>query len=435
MNIPALRFNFIQNNIQNSTPQNNPPLLQPKYLHQLNADTVCFSATKKENKPVKATKNQPKGYTIETKMAYDYDEKKKQYTQIGKRFMLVLRDIANQLEPYGITFDMDYCKDSIVKGTDSYISKFKRSGESPRDQIRATLFVKDPYDLKLFNDKILPLLEENGYQISSKEKKVNGKVVDTIYDLDIRLANLTEKHKKQLDPKYQNCLGKPQKSGYEDIQLRLEDTLLPKRNRPPIELLIVFGKDYAEAKHDESYYVYDITRALENLLHISKIESPANDSIENRVQEDIKMLKRFLNTEISEPLFSNAKKRNFYNETPEIDIELSENSCRRLSILMTNIIKKTKMYYDEKLNKVSSPKYLNEIAGQIKRTSDYQLRKNKHISKKEIIARQEVIITSILEQQKDDIQVLKNADKRLRETIKKYGVKTANSTSEKSKPE
>ena len=47
------------------------------------------------------------------------------------------------------------------------------------------------------------------------------------------------------------------------------------KKKTPLEVIIVAGKNTAQAKRDESYYVYDIVRALKKELQISKIANPA----------------------------------------------------------------------------------------------------------------------------------------------------------------
>lgn len=86
----------------------------------------------------------------------------------------------------------------------------------------------------------------------------------TVPDLDIRLENVSEQVTK-LDPHLRYSISKPQKSGYEDIQMRFIRDFDKKKNPIQHELIILFGPHYSKAKHDESKYVYDALRKFDEL--------------------------------------------------------------------------------------------------------------------------------------------------------------------------
>lgn len=423
---PILPKFSINNNFspaQNKVPAQN---IKPQYKNQLNADTVCFTA-KVDKKSTPKINNKDSTYTIGEVMKADYEATKIYYQVIGRRFMANLSDIADELQEFGVSFDKKYCEQNFIKSTDSYFSKLRRCGQVA-DPIRATLFVENPYDLKAFNDKILPALKNHGYEIKPLNKKGDP-------DLDIRLANISEKQRKQLDPIYQNCISKPQCSGYEDIQMRLIDTTLPKNKRPPMELLVVFGKQYAEAKHNESYYVYDITRSLKDLLHVAKIKDPKLHTPEKRIQDNIGMIRTTLNSSLSTALFHNAKQIDFEHEEPTLPEKLSNIDQLKLKGLMEGIREKTEFYYKDKIKKINSKDYDSEIIKQIKRTEEYQLRENKEITPAEIKAKKTALKANYQKMRDEDLTIISEANRRLDETFEKYGEKPPKVSTAKSNTE
>ncbi len=411
--------NYIKNN-QNFTNKRN--IYSPNYANNLVKDTVSFGSGK--NKATEAATEVVRE-TFRDLIKTTYESQLPSHRAMGDKFMDTIAAIADKFKEYGISFDREYCGPATVKGTDSYLLKFLRSGAVPADPIRSTMFNDNPYNLKVLNDLILPEFEKRGYVIQVIPDKMAGrKVLTRKPDFDVRLADLDEKAISALDEHLRPCIGGPQKSGYEDIQMRFIDIYANKKNQVPHELLILFGKNYANAKHDESYYVYDITRALKDAMHISKIENPPLHSPEKRVKDNIKIIAETLNSSISKLLFFNGKNMDFHKDETQIPIEISKTTANVLTGLMEGIRNKTLLYYGAKVKQAKSMEYQSEIIRQIKLSSEYKEREDKTIYAADIEAKREEILNRIKAQKAEDLSIIRAARERLEETLEKFGEKT-----------
>lgn len=389
----------------------------PKYSYSLASDTVSFSGRQKAADQIS---NTFKDVIIKT-----YESKLPDYKILSVKFMDTLEAVANKLKDYGVSFDRQYCEHAAVKKTDSFLSKFIRSGATPSDQIRATLYMDNPYDLKVFKEQLLPELKSRGYEIQLVPAEMVGKRIKSKKpDFDIRLADINPKSMEVFEGDLQKCLGKPQKSGYEDIQMRLIDTMSSGKNKPPHELLILFGKNYAAAKHNESYYVYDITRALKNTLHVAAVENPEIHSPAKRVIDNINIISGQLNNFISKPLFINAKNLDFYKDGFQLPVELSKANCEALNGLVEGIRNKIPLHYRDELKKVNSKDYEPEIINLFKKTAEYKERDEKIVYVDDIRRMKREINKQLKEHQKEDMEIIQAVQVRLAETIAKYGKKS-----------
>ena len=412
MNIQAITPNFQIKNSAEKNNQNNRHVILTNSLNYLSRDTVSFSGKEKIT------------HTFTDVIREAYNDKVPQYTILGTRLMDTLEAIANKLKEDKVSFDREYCEETTVKSTKSFLSKLKRSGESPMDKIRSTLFVANPYDLKLINNKILPELKSRGYEILMVPDKMSGKRVLTKKpDCDVRLADITDENVQNLDEHLRQCIGKPQKSGYEDIQMRLIDTTESGRKKTPIELIILFGKNYAEAKHNESYYVYDITRALSGELHVASVKNPEMYSPAKRILNNIEIIKGQLNSFISKPLFINAKNIDFYHEKFQLPVELSKSTCEALNGLIEGIRAKIHTHYKDELTKVQSQDYNTELEKLIKASHEFKERDTKTIFVDDIKEKRKELIKTLKEQKTEDLALIKRVQERFTETVEKYGRK------------
>ena len=91
--------------------------------------------------------------------------------RLATTYLDILESVAIKLKDFGVSFDRAYCEKNPVKSADSYVSKLVRAGSVP-DQIRATLYVKNPYDLSVLNDHILPELEKRDFIIAKTQMKI-----------------------------------------------------------------------------------------------------------------------------------------------------------------------------------------------------------------------------------------------------------------------
>lgn len=409
---------FTQNLLKNSYSQrydtcsmtkcnmSNKPLIK-----NLNSDTVSFSGASNRL-------NLTFGYLVEK----TYKESLPVYMGMGKKLLDTLEAIANKFKDKGVCLDRKYCEDAITKRTDSFMDKFLRSGAAPNDRIRSTLYVENPYDFKLIKD-ILNELEQRGYAISTVTKTVNGKKVKTP-DFDIRLPDVTQADTKILGPELQKCISKPLNSGYEDIQMRLIDTISGGRDPQPLELIILYGKNYArKAKTPEEYYSYFIRRALEKRLHISGIESPKIHSPAYNIKNSIAIISDMLINQISKPLFFNGKNKDFFHDNFQLPVKLSKDNCKVLSGLVNNIRTKISEHYRAECQKIRSKDYIPQIEKLIKNSPEFKERTDKTIYVADIRAKQKDEIKRINELKQNDLDTMKLVEERMSETIEKYGDK------------
>ncbi len=414
MNIFAITPNFQNGQTAKRNLLNNRNVIQPNSLNYLAQDTVSFSGKEKAAKDII--------HTIKDVIRDSYDAKIPKYRIMGNKLMDTLEAIANKLKDDGVTFDREYCEKSTVKSTKSFLSKLIRSGEQPMDRVRATLFVENPYDLKLINDKLLPELNARGYELLMiPDKTIGRKVLSKKPDFDIRLGGIEEKEKQNLSEKLKSCIGKPQKSGYEDIQMRLVDMTEKGKDKTPIELIILFGKNYAEAKHNESYYVYDITRALSSTMHVSQVKEPAINTPAKRILNNIAIIKEQLNAFISKPLYINAKNLDFYHDDFQLPVEITKANAEALNGLLEGIRSKIPLHYKNEIAKVSSKEYEPEIEKIIKASADYKERQDKTIYIDDILETKKKLIKTLREHKAEDMEVIKAVQERFAETVKKFG--------------
>lgn len=389
MNIQALTPKFLRNDIITRSNQNGLNANNASYpnLRPLEKDTVSFGA--KAELVVK-----PLTTTIEDLISINYEKTHPVLQVLSKRLMDTMAAIAGELKGSGLIFDRAYNEKAPIKSTSSYISKLKRSASTPKDQVRGTWYLRNLHDLSIFTDKILPALKERGYKIApvSPRKKVP--------DFDVRLKGVSEKAKNALPKSMRDVASfKEQASGYGDIQFRLIDTLADKGKKTPLEIIIVAGKNTAEAKSNESYYVYDITRVLKNELNISNIKDPAIHTPAYRIKNNIEIITNRLNEHISNPLFTNAKMLDIDHDPSRLlSVGLDTQTSQVLPGFVEGINSKIPLHYKAKIKEVKADKTLTVAE-----------------------RRQQV---ELLEQQRDeDLEILNFVKTRLQETIEKYGTK------------
>ena len=405
MQVGSITPNFFRRNSNVQNPHYSSTVM-PSKLQPLKADTVSFGSSYSSI------------FRIEEALRLGYDKNLPFYRSMGMRLMDTLKAIADKYASRGVSFDEDYCAPAVVKSTDSFISKFLRCGES-YDRVRSTLFIENPYDFKLIRE-ILDDLELRNYFVRPMTQKVNGRKV-SVPDFDIRLGGVTPEDTAVLGEDLAKCIGKPQKSGYEDIQIRLVDTSSTRKDAPPLEVLMLYGKNYAMAKHDESYYSYDIRRMLDNLLHISKVENPGVNTPAYRVQNNTGIIGSILSNNIAKPLFFNAKNKDYFHESLQMPVELSKGTCDVLKGLLNSIENKISMHYRAEAAKVKSSDYDSELEKLIQKTEDYLERKDKTIYIADIRKMRRTLLEKIKTERQEDLAIIAKVKDRLNETIAKYG--------------
>lgn len=405
MHINSITPNFYQTRTQAQNSHYSNPVM-PSKLSPLKADTVSFGNSASAI------------YKLEEAIRMGYDKNLPLYRSMGYRLMDTLKAIANKYASRGVSFDENYCAPALVKSTDSFISKLLRGGES-YDRVRSTLFVENPYDFKLIRE-ILDDFELRNYFVRPIPQKVNGRKVD-VPDFDIRLGGVTPEDTAILGEDLAKCIGKPQKSGYEDIQIRFVDKSLTRKDAPPLEVLFLYGKNYAMAKHNESYYSYDIRRMLDNLLHIAQVENPGINTPAYRVQSNTGIIGDILSNNIAKPLFFNAKNKDYYHESLQMPVELSKGTCDVLSGLLNGISVKISQHYRAEAAKIKSDEFVPELEKLIKTSTEYMERNDKTIYIADIRKMRRALLEKVKTEKAEDNAVIAKVKARLNETIEKYG--------------
>lgn len=360
------KISQLKQNAENSH-YSNP--VMPSRLSPLKADTVSFSGVgAKYSKKATSTISDYVEKSVESGMA--------RMRRIATTYLDVLESIAISLSKDGFSFDRAYCELSPVKSPKSYVSKITRSGNMKvPDYIRATLYCNNPYDLDNLTQKLLPEMKKRGYVLEKtetsleelvgrgyvpKSDNVSLKRKVKVPDLDIRLEGASESIDK-LTPDLKYSIGKPQKSGYEDIQMRF--ARVTDKSSTPIshELIILFGPNYARAKHLESEKVYSSLRELGKLnVDLSDRTFGSHSHKANRY---IELIEQMFRGKISEKLFLNAKNKDLYDISDEIPIHFSKEDLKLFDTYFAGLLDRINSRYKElRLEHAADKEKLKELA-------------------------------------------------------------------------
>ncbi len=258
--------------------------------------------------------------------------------RIATTYLDILESVAFKLKDRGVSFDRAYCEMHPVKSPKSYTSKVVRSGKfKVPDTIRATLYCNNPYDLSVLTDGILPEMKKRGYVLADTEMSIKDLIKrgyvpsedelkdlskeKIVPDLDIRLADVSDEVT-NLPQKLRYSISKPQKSGYEDIQMRFVRDFDKRKNPTNHELIILFGPHYSEAKFNESNRVYGIVR-LFNELNMKFTDSTLG-SHSQKAKRYVDLISQMFTGKVSQKLYANAKNKDLYDISEEIPIVFSD---------------------------------------------------------------------------------------------------------------
>lgn len=351
MNITSISpaLSSYKNTLDNKTNIHNKHFIQPKYKNTLAQDTVSFTA-----RPMQ----------ISDFLAQNVSDNMGRFRRLATTYLDILEAVALRLEGDGVSFDRAYCELHPVKSPESYTSKVIRSGSfKVTDAIRATLYVKNPYDLSLLNDKILPEMQKRGYvlahtDIPHEELIKRGYLtppggnlqtakVYRLPDLDIRLENARENiHQLSSDLRY--SISKPQLSGYEDIQMRFIREFDKKKNPVQHELIILFGPNYAHAKQLEYERVYKFIRDFKELR--MKFTDETLGSHSQKASRYISLIQQMFRGKVSEKLFLNAKNKDLYDLSDEVPINFSETDIKMFESYFSGLKDRLASCYKEEKN-------------------------------------------------------------------------------------
>lgn len=342
---PALsRANHL-NSINSPVQNKNVPV--PK-LNTLSKDTVSFSGIGGASSKVSDF--------LEAQVAADTPRLRR----LAITYLDILESVAFRLKDKGFSFDREYCELNPVKSPKSYSSKIVRSGKfKVPDTIRATLYCNNPYDLDSLNS-LLTEMKKRGYVLGTEKMTIKdlmkrgyipteeeAKKLDlekTVPDLDIRLDDVADQVTK-LPEELKYSIGKPQKSGYEDIQMRFVRDFDSRKNPVSHELLIVFGPNYSKAKHAESSFIYTPLRELDE-LHVD-LSNKTIGSHSQKASRYIDLIKQMFRGKVSEKLFLNAKNKDLYDLSDSIPISFSETDVNMFENYFSGLNDRVSSVYKE----------------------------------------------------------------------------------------
>ncbi len=194
----------------------------------------------------------------------------------------------------------------------------------------------------------------------------------SIPDIDIRL----DKNRINMDglpEEYKYFIGKPQKSGYEDIQLRfIRD--VDKDNPKPVyhELLIQFGPTYNRNARKEHDMVYDHLRLFKE-LHIP-LHEPVMGEVtfkehpEKGVEKFISDVEDMFRTKVSKTLINNGKNADFFGNIEDNDeIFFTQLDISKFERKFSNIIGFMREYYKQLSQKAQMSSIASEQIGRDQR--------------------------------------------------------------------
>ncbi len=282
--------------------------------------------------------------------------------RIATLYLDVLESVVVKLKDKGFSIDRAYCELNPVKSPKSYVSKVVRSKTlNVPDAIRATVYCNDPYDLSKITEGLLPEMEKRGYVLSTTDMSIKDLIkrgyVPTpeelinpettfkkIPDIDFRLEDVSPQVT-ILPEELKYSIGKPQKSGYEDIQMRFIRNYEKKRTPVQHELIILFGPNTAMAKHEESEMVYSHLRNFNELR--MKFDDSKIGSIGFKTKRYISMIEEMFRGKVSKKLFENAKNKD-YSEIPyEIPIYFNDYDTSLFENAFSSIRKGLRISYND----------------------------------------------------------------------------------------
>ena len=407
MNISIIPNIYSYNNVQSKV---NTSVKYPN-LAPLKHDTVSFTSA----------------MSISESIWGNYVKELPRLQRIATVYLDATEAVANKFKEDGVFFVREMFENTAVKAPDSKLSKVNRSKNFVvRDPIRTILFVKNPYDLSILFEKIIPeYTTKRGYKIASIAKSI-GKLIERGYvpveeekliskffeiehtkeshtkyfrelkkyrygydeakkmlakylkegktpnsDENIEIAKLLKKYVPDVDirldknmidmsavpEEYRYAIGKPQKSGYEDIQLRfIRDVDKDKQSPIYHELIIQFGPTYNRNAFKEHELVYEPLRLFEE-LHIP-LNMPVKGEVnfreypEKGVEKFISDIKDMFRTKVSKVLINNGKNEDYFGDVDGNDeIFFNSSDIKKFERRFSNINGFLREYYKQQIAK------------------------------------------------------------------------------------
>ncbi len=413
MNILPIIPQIQNNNLTQKKFLNNNYVIQPKYLNTLAKDTVSFTA-----------KYQPKsiGNTIENAIMHSYIINEPALKARAIHFHKAVKKVCERLADYGFSYDEAYNIKHPVKTLESYMDKYSRQGYV-QDTVRGTAYWENQNDIPAFK-RFIDEMKSEGYEIAPI-RVLNKETLkfEKLPDLEIRQEGISKEDLAPLGSFLQKAeISKPRSSTYSDFQMRFVPIggAGKSENKQPIELIMLYGPHYANAKELESKYVYNIARSFDK-LHIDLKAKYPEKSPGRRIANNIDVIKTRLREDISRPLFTNAYNQDLKIKGEEkMPVMICKAHCDVLDGYMSGIRQKIPMYYREMKIKLKDENYIINI---IKHSNDYINRENKEISPQEIKSMREFLKNRLLTYEAEDLGSITTAHELLKATIKRFGEK------------
>ena len=183
------------------------------------------------------------------------------------------------------------------------------------------------------------------------------KVSKKVPDLDIRLKSdmISPEEIKKLPEDLRYCIGKPQGSGYEDIQMRfIRSQVKDKSKQVPHELIVLFGENYYDAKTRESHFVYSHLRKFKELTVNRYFDNEKYNIETKKAKSYIELIEEIFRGKISRKEFINGKNIDYMGDNNASKISFTKDDTTLLKGYIEGLIEEIKKPYNKAIK--STPK-------------------------------------------------------------------------------
>ena len=208
--------------------------------------------------------------------------------------------------------------------------------------------------------KVLEDLQQLGHT-PTKEEFYDAfvKVSKNMPDLDIRLnpKMITPEQIKKLPEEYRYCIGKPQDSGYEDIQMRFVRSYVQEKSKQvPHELIILFGENYHKSKSRESHFIYSHLRKIKELGVKRFFENEKYDNETRKVKTYIELIEEMFRGKVSRKEYLNGRNKDFMKDKHEVKIVFTEDDETLAKGYFEGLLREIGKPYGKAINKTAKDK-------------------------------------------------------------------------------
>lgn len=262
----------------------------------------------------------------------------------------------------------------VVDKVPMKVADLMKRGYIPFDEERMVMkYLKSPKD-KDVRQEVREFFKNNGYDVKEVRKLLDdlkkldkeptkeefleafSQMQKQVPDIDIRLSpeKITPEHIKKLPEELRYFVSKPQSSGYEDIQIRFKrNYVADSKNDLPHELIIVFGKNYYDAKTRESHYIYSNLRRFKELTVQRYLSNPRYDAVTENIKACISSIEKMFRNEVSSKEFSNARNKDFVGNNLVDKIKFTEQDVKTLDDNMRTLMREIGKPYSAAMNRLA----------------------------------------------------------------------------------